>query len=101
MGLSEEEFDALFAGEANEELGDVHELGWYGVVRWGDRPGGLLITLDSDGRRRAWFADSSEALDAHWTAVADEYERYHEECDAYYLAIEERSNTPSGLNLRV
>lgn len=100
-GLAEEEFDALFAGDADEEVSDVDELGWYGILRWKDRPGGLLLKLDSDGRRQTWVVDSNETLEARWTTLTSEYEHYHEEREAYDLAVDQRSDTPSGLSPRI
>ena len=83
------------------ELGDVDELGWFGIVRWKDRPGGLLLKLDADGRRHTWVVNSNETLEVCWATLTDEYERYHEEREAYDLAVEERSYTPSGLSPRI
>lgn len=36
--LTAEELDELFDGDVDEEIGDVSDLGWYGLVRGADRP---------------------------------------------------------------
>lgn len=100
-GLSEEQFDSLFAGDADEETGDMNDLGWFGMVRWPDRSGGLVLKVDSDGNRSAWLEETAEELDARWTAIRQECEQYEAESDAYGLAIAPAGQTTSGLHPRI
>ncbi len=44
--FSDEQLDALFGDGADEEIGDVQDLGWYGLARWTDQPGGLILKCD-------------------------------------------------------
>jgi antirestriction protein len=95
--LSDEEFDSLFAGDADEELSDMNELGWYGLVRWPERAGGLVLKVDSDGNRHTWVVDTNDELEARWADIQE----VHEQHEAYGLAIAPSGETRSGLNPRI
>lgn len=95
--LTEDELDSLFTGEADEELGDVQGLGWFGLVRWPDRPGGLVLKIDSDGNRHTWILETEDALTARWSEIQATYEQYN----AYKLATALAEETPSGLYPRI
>jgi antirestriction protein len=95
--LTDEEFDSLFAGDADEELGDMNELGWFGLVRWPERAGGLVLKVDSDGNRHTWVLDADDQLEARWGDIQATYEQY----EAYGLAIAPSGETQSGLHPRI
>lgn len=73
------ELDALFGEQPEEEVGDVAELGWFGLMHHEDRPGGLVLAQDERGFRRVWETDSDVELEHRWTAVNDEYGRFYDE----------------------
>lgn len=95
------ELDALFAVTPDEQVGSVDELGWYGLVKHGDRPGGLILMQDEQGFRHVREAHTDEALTVQWAAVHAEYEDFCGQRDAYERATEEATSTPSGLNPRI
>jgi len=100
-GLSDEQLDVLFGGEADEEIGDVQDLGWYGLVRWLDEPGGLILKLDERGIRHTWVVAGDDVLAARWEGIAGEYGAFYEQRDAYETAAGEPDVTPSGINPKV
>jgi len=100
-GLSDEQLDMLFGGEADEEIGDVQDLGWYGLVRWLDEPGGLILKLDERGIRHIWVVAGDDVLAARWEGIASEYGAFYEQRDAYETATGEPDVTPSGINPKV
>jgi hypothetical protein len=73
------ELDALFGEQPEEEVGDVSELGWFGLVRHDSRPGGLVLTQDEQGFRHVWETDSDAELEERWAAVSAEYDRFYDE----------------------
>jgi hypothetical protein len=73
------ELDGLFGEQANEEIGDVSELGWFGLVRHEGRPGGIVLAQDEQGFRDIWETDSDAELQQRWEAVNDEYGRFYDE----------------------
>lgn len=99
--LSDEQLDALFGGDADEEVGDVQDLGWFGLVRWPDQPGGLILKLDENGLRHTWVVTSYDALTTRWASIANEYGEFYEQRDAYEQATDEPDVTPSGINPKV
>lgn len=100
-GLSAEQLDALFDDGADEEIGAVEDLGWYGLVRWTDQPGGLILKLDTYGRRQTWVVQDNDNLATRWTSVTAEYSAFYEEREAYAQAIAEPDYTPSGSAPRI
>ncbi len=86
---SPEEHDTLFGEQADEEVGSVDELGWYGLVKHDARPGGLILLQDEQGFRHVREAETDDALTQSWDAIRHEYERFHEERDAYERATED------------
>jgi antirestriction protein len=96
-----EELEALFGEQPDDELGSVDDLGWCGLIRHEDQPGGLILRRDEQGFRQVGQASTNEALDALWHILQLEYERYYEERDAYERATAEAGETPSGHSPRV
>jgi antirestriction protein len=99
--LPDTELDELFGGPADEEIGAVEELGWFGLVRQAEVPGGMVLHIDEHGFRRVWRADDDDSLHSRWTAIQTEYEQFHAERAAYEAAIEENDSAPSGLAPRI
>jgi antirestriction protein len=98
---SPDELDALFGEPPDEEVGSVDELGWYGLVRHEDQPGGLILVQDEQGFRKVREAPDDEALDAQWTAIQQEYATFYEQRDAYELATAEANEARSGHSPRI
>jgi antirestriction protein len=69
----------LFDRPRDAECGSTTNMGWAGLVRNHDRPGGSIITENQYGRRGAWTTDSDEELTARW----DQEQR---QCKAYMTA---------------
>jgi antirestriction protein len=98
---SAEELDELFGDPPDEEVGSVNDLGWYGLVRHTDRPGGLILIQDEQGFRHVREVPDDEALAVQWATVQQEYETFYEQRDAYELATEQVAAGPSGYSPRV
>ena len=98
---SSDELDTLFGEPADEEVGSVDELGWYGRVKHDGRPGGLILHQDEQGFRHVREALDDEALDAEWSAIQQEYETFYEQRDAYERATAEPEPSSSGLSPRI
>lgn len=96
-----DELDDLFGEGPNEEIGSVDELGWYGLVKHEDRPGGLILIQDEQGFRHVREAPDDEALTIQWAAIQQEYATFYEQRDAYDAATAEPTSTPSGYNPRI
>lgn len=73
------ELDTLFGEQPAEEIGDVGELGWFGLVRHQGRPGGLILSQDEQGFKHVWETDSDQELQDRWAAVNQEYDRFYGE----------------------
>jgi antirestriction protein len=95
------QLDELFGELAHEEVGSAQELGWYGLVKHADRPGGMVLTVDSTGFRRVWETESDEALDGRWARTQTEYEQFYAERDAYDQVTGEQQDAPSGVAPRI
>jgi Antirestriction protein (ArdA) len=98
---SDEELDTLFGEGTDEETGSVDGLGWYGLVRHADRPGGLILIQDEQGFRHVREAPDDDALAVQWAAVQQEYATFYEQRDAYEQATEQVVAGPSGYSPRV
>lgn len=95
--LSDAQVEALFSEQADEEIGDVNDLGWYGLVRWPDRPGGIILRLDEQGLRHTWVVASDAALTTRWADITNAYGEFYEQRDAYEEVTNEPELTPSGI----
>ncbi len=67
------ELDSLFGEQPAEVIGDVDELGWFGLVRHEGQPGGLVLSQDQQGFRHVWETDSDDELRERWTIIEAEY----------------------------
>jgi antirestriction protein len=95
------DLDELFAEAPDEQVGSVDELGWYGLLKHQNQPGGLILIQDEQGFRRVREAPTDDALQVQWAAIQAEYEDFHGQRDAYELATAEAAGSPSGLNTRI
>ncbi|WP_329051239.1 antirestriction protein ArdA [Amycolatopsis sp. NBC_01488] len=98
---SVEELDVLFGAPPDNEIGTVSDLGWYGLVKHQDRPGGLILIQDEQGYRHVREALDDHALEVQWSAIETEYSTYHAERDAYEQANTEADASPSGHSPRI
>lgn len=99
--LSEEQLDELFGEQADEEMGDVSDLGWYGLVRRPSQPGGYILQLDGNGIRQVTTIDNDDALTTRWASITNEYGEFYEQRDAYEEATDEPDVTTSGITPKV
>lgn len=99
--FTDEELDALFGDGADADIGTTEELGWFGMVRWRARDGGLILSCDSLGRRHTWVTATNELLERRWEEIRRDYEAFYEQRDAYEEAIREPEDSTSGLHPRV
>lgn len=95
------ELDEVFAEPPDEQVGTADELGWYGLVKHQDKPGGLILIQDEQGFRCVRDVPTDDALAIQWAAIQAEYEDFYSQRDAYELATEEATGSPSGLNPRI
>lgn len=94
--LSAEQLDALFSDGADEEVGAAEELGWYGLIRWTDQPGGLIVKLDDQGQRQTWVIQRDDTIATRWASITTEYDAFYKQHEAYEQAIAEPDHTASG-----
>ena len=82
------ELDALFGEQVAEQIGDVQELGWFGLVRHDGRPGGLILSQDEQGFRHVWETDSDAELQQRWAGINEDYEQFEREVEDQGLAAD-------------
>lgn len=99
--LTDEALDALYEMDPDEEVGDVSELGWYGLLRGDDRPGGYITTLDAAGTRHVLEYATDTALADAWSSVTSDYERYYAEREAYENATLEAGDSYRGIGPQI
>lgn len=99
--LVDEELDLLFSVDADEEIGDDDELGWYGLIRWSDRPGGVILRRGEDELRHSWIVRSADELAARWANITREYEHYYAEREAYENATLEAGDSHGGIGPQI
>lgn len=99
--LADEVLDELFDDDVDEELGDISDLGWFGLVRREGQPGGYILKRDESGTRHAWTLDTDDALTTRWASITNEYGVFYEQRDAYEQATGEPEPTRSGTYPRV
>lgn len=91
----------LFDRVPDDELGSVHELGWYGRIAHGDRRGGIILIQDVDGFRRVREVLDDDDLDRQWNSIRHEYETFYAQQDAYAEATTDTDDAPSGYNPKI
>lgn len=91
--LNREELEALLSRDPDEEVGDVNELGWHGLVRNEDRPGGYIVSQRESGSHEVVECATGNALTEAWTKVTREYEQYYAEREAYENATLEAGDS--------
>jgi antirestriction protein len=68
--------EELFAQAPVDAFGSREDMGWCGLVRRDERPGGAILQENPYGRRSAWVTDSDEELAARWQQLQEEHEAY-------------------------
>jgi len=99
--FTDDEVDAMFGDGADLEIGTLDDLGWFGLARWHDRPGGLILRRDQSGQRHTWVVATDAALERQWQTILGEYRAFYAQREAYEQAIREVEETVSGLRPRV
>ena len=100
--LTDDELSALINMAPDEEIGDVDELGWYGLIRRPDGLGGGIIQRrNSDGLSHSWVIPDDEQLTARWAAIVRDTERYAAERQAYEDATAEADDSASGIRPQI
>src|SRR5262249_45674874 len=93
--LPDTELDTLFA-EPDEQIGSVEELGWYGLVRHEDQPGGYFLRCDEHGLRRGRGGRTQGAPDGLGGSIQQGDATFYEQRDAYELATAEPGQSEGG-----
>ena len=75
----------MFACLPDAELGSREDLGWFGLLKHGNRPGGVILHENPFGRRTAGAAHSDEEL-------AQARHQLQEKHDAYAYATQYRQD---------
>jgi len=88
--LARNRLDELFGEIPDEELGSVEDIGWFGLLRHGDRPGGIVLSQNSYGFRGAWEMGSDEELVARWEELQREWDAFTEATRAHARQAGER-----------
>lgn len=96
--VPEDELDRLFEDQ-DEQVGNVEDLGWYGLVR--ESPGGYILLENDQGFRGATRFETDDHLEAAWERVSSEVNRYAEQRDSYESATEDAAPGHGGLAPRV
>ena len=68
--------DELFARLPQEQLGSPDDMGWSGLLRHPDRPGGVVVGQNQYGRWWAWTTESDDELTARWQQAQQEHAAY-------------------------
>lgn len=99
--LSNEQLEALFGNEADEDIGEARDLGWYGLIRWPNQPGGVILRRDENGLRHSQMFSSDDSLTARWAEITNEYDIFYAQQDAYETARTEPEHTAGGPTSRI
>jgi len=86
--------DLLFAAVGDEQVGSTDDMGWAGLVRFDNRPGGAVLHVNHYGHRWTWTTDSNDELVEHW----DQVRRQH---DAFQSATRSAGNEVDALKIWV
>jgi antirestriction protein len=66
----------LHNAPVDEELGGAGEIGWFGLLRHQNQPGGWVLSETPHGRRDAWETDSDGELAAYWAQVERQHDAF-------------------------
>ncbi len=81
--LARSRLDELFGEIPDEELGTVEDIGWFGLLRHEERPGGIVLSQNSYGFRGSWETGSDEDLAARWEELQREWDAFTEATRAH------------------
>lgn len=70
--LAAAQVEELFARLPDAEVGSCEAMGWGGLLRHADRPGGVILGANQYGRRWGWATDSDIELRRRWRQLAQE-----------------------------
>lgn len=68
----------LFDEVPDEQIGSVEDIGWFGLLRDDGWPGGIVLSQNNHGIRRAYRMRSDDELTAAWQRIQDEYEAFNQ-----------------------
>ena len=91
--LARDRLAGLIAETPDEALGSVEEMGWFGLLRHDDRPGGVVLSQNSYGFWRVWETDSDEELSGRWQTLQREYDAFTDATGAHRVRPDDRSST--------
>lgn len=83
--LARDQLEALFSEIPDQEIGTVEHMGWFGLLKYEGRSGGVVFSQNPYGFRNVWETDSDEQLTQHW-------ERLQREHNAFATATRARSS---------
>src|SRR6266542_2182975 len=90
--LARSRLDELFGEIPDEELGSVEDIGWFGLLRHEDRPGGIVLSQNSYGFRGSWETGSDEELGQRWEELRREWDAFTEATRAHTREAGDRSD---------
>jgi antirestriction protein len=90
--LTRDQFEALFTETPDQELGTIEDIGWFGLLKHEDRPGGLVLSQNAYGFRYVWQTSSDERLAQQWEQLQREHDAFIEATRAYSHETTDRSN---------
>lgn len=99
--LTDAELDSLLDTVPDEEIGDADELGWHGLIRADDRPGGYIVVQYSSGTHQVLECATDNALTEAWANITSDYERYYAEREAYENATAEAGDGHRGIGPQI
>jgi hypothetical protein len=65
--------EALSQEPPTAELDGGPTLGWYGLYRNQELPGGAILHRDDDGFVTSWYSPSTDRLNRCWAEIRDAY----------------------------
>jgi hypothetical protein len=79
LKLSEELHDIVGNGACNEDLGDVQDFGWFGLILTHDNGKSYIVSEDSNGFFRYREYDTEDLAQEAWKGIEREYSIFWEE----------------------
>jgi hypothetical protein len=98
--LTRDRLAPLFTEIPDQELGTLEHMGWFGLLKHEGRPGGLMLSQNSYGHRRAWKTNSDEQLAQHWQQLQREHDAFTQATRTHSHETADRSNDDNDLDDR-
>lgn len=92
--LALDRLDTLFGEVPDEAIGSVEDIGWFGLLKHEDRPGGVVLSQNGYGFRYVWETESDEDLRDRWAGLQREYDAFTEATQAQSRESDESGHHP-------